>query len=77
MWYAFGGFLFLTYVIGYFVVGVLLLGIGSNFMKIFNIIPKEYFNLNEHGDFWNKYYLVGYGLWYLFSLIVVCKWGKS
>lgn len=76
-WKIFGGFFFLTYVIGYFVVLVLFLGIGSNLIKIFGILPEEYFDLNKHGDFWDKFLFSGYGIWYLLSLIWIYKMGKK
>jgi len=76
-WKLFGAFLFLTYVIGYFVVLIFFIGVGSNIIKIIGIFPVEYFDLNEYGNFWDKFFLVGYGLWYLFSLVLVCRWGRK
>jgi hypothetical protein len=61
-WREYPGFLFLNYVIGYFVVIGLFVAIGTNIIKICGILPKEYFNLNKHGDFWNKYLFLGYGI---------------
>lgn len=40
IWKVFGGFLFLNYVIGYFIVLVVFFGIGSNIIKLFDILPK-------------------------------------
>lgn len=77
VWKMFGGFFFLTYVIGYFIVPVLFIGIGSTIIKILGILPAGYFDLNKHSDFWNKFLFIGYGLWYLFSLALVCKWGRK
>ncbi len=76
-WKMFGGFLFLNYVIGFFVVLIVFLGIGSNVIKILGILPEEYFDLNQHGDFWNKYTFLGYGIWYLFSLLLIYKMGRK
>ena len=76
-WKLFGGFFFLTYVIGYFVVVFLLFGIGSNFIKLFGLLPEEHFNLNEYGDFWDKLFFAGYGLWYLICLVLIYKMGRK
>ncbi len=72
-WKLFGGFIFLTYVGGFFVVGVLFMGIGSNVIMLLGIFPDEAFDLDKNAVFWNTYFFVVYGLWYLFSLIIVCK----
>jgi len=77
VWKLLGGFIFLTYVIGYFVVLVLIIGIGSNLIKIFSILPAEYFDLDKHANFWAKFFFIGYGIWYLLSLLLVCKIGKK
>lgn len=73
-WKLFGGFIFLTYVGGFFVVMILFIGIGSNIIKLLDILPDDKFNLDENTVFWNTYFFIGYGLWYLFSLIIVCRW---
>ncbi|MBD3337768.1 MAG: hypothetical protein GF353_01580 [Candidatus Lokiarchaeota archaeon] len=76
-WKLFGGFVFLNYVIGYFVVIVIFLGIGSNLLQITNILSKEYFNLDRYGSFWDKYLLCGYVIWYLLSLVFTIKMGRQ
>ncbi len=76
-WKMFGGFFFLTYVVGYFVVLVVFLGIGSNIIKLLGILPAEYFDLNKHADFWDRFIFVGYGIWYLFSLMLIYKMGRK
>ena len=53
---------------------VLFIGIGSNVIKLLGILPDEAFDLNKNAVFWNTYFLIAYGLWYLLSLIVICKW---
>ena len=73
-WKLFGGFIFLTYVGGFFVVMVLFIGIGSNIIKLLGILPDERFDLNKNAAFWNIYFFTCYGLWYLFSLVVICRW---
>ncbi len=75
-WKLFGGFIFLTYVIGFFVVLVLFVGVGSIVIKLLGVLPDESFNLDKNAIFWNTYFFIGYGLWYLFSLIIVC-WEAS
>lgn len=74
-WKMFGGFLFLTYVIGYFVVHFMFLGIGSNIMRLLGILSGEYFDLDKHGTFWDTFFFAGYGIWYLLSLVLICKMG--
>ena len=73
----FGGFFFLTYVIGYFVVLFVFLGIGSNIIRLLGILPGEYFDLNKHGAFWDTFFFAGYGIWYLLSLVLIYKMGSK
>ena len=73
----FGGFFFLTYVIGYFVVLVVIVGTGSNIIRLLGILPEEYFDLNKHGDFWDRFLFAGYGIWYLVSLVLIYKMGSK
>ena len=76
-WKMFGGLFFFTYVLGYFVVLVVFLGIGSNIIRFVGILPGEYFDLNKHGDLWNRFLFAGYGIWYLVSLLLICKMGSK
>jgi hypothetical protein len=76
-WKLFGGFIFITYVGGFFVVMVLFIGIGSNIIKLLGILPDERFDLNKNTTFWNIYFFTCYGLWYLFSLGVICRWATK
>ena len=76
-WKMFGGFFFLTYVIGYFVVLVFFFGIGSNLIKIMGLLPNDYFVLNKHGAFWDTFLFASYSLWFIFSLILIYKWCRE
>jgi hypothetical protein len=76
-WKMFGGFILLTYVLGYFIVIILFIGIGSNIIKLAGILPEEYFDLNKHADFWDKYFFITYGLWYATALFAMCKWARK
>lgn len=76
-WKLYLGFFFLIFVGGFFFVLIIFLGIGSNIIKIFGVLPKEYFNLNQHASFWNIYLFSGFTLWYLLSLIYICKLGRD
>ena len=76
-WKYYGGFIFLIYGLGYFIILVLFIGIGSNILKLFSIVPDEYFNFDKHTDFWDKYFYISYTIWYLISLIFICFWGQG
>lgn len=73
----FGGFLFLLYFGGYFIVLILFVGIGSNLIKLSGILPESYFDLNKHAAFWDLYIFIGFSVWYITSLIIACKIGRE
>ena len=70
----FGGFIFLLYVGGFFVFAAIAF---LNLMVSVVLKLLDVYDAGKSGAFLNIFFIIAYWLWYLFSLITVCRWAAK